>query len=230
MKTPTLATLSCLVSLAVLPVAAGAWDVRYDATSGLLPTVASPSWNVFYRTDPTPAIVGNALRMQHLAGGAYLHYGREQSIMAGVPITLETRMHVTSDSVGAPHISIQTLGCLAYVQIYADHLTMTQFETTPISYYSDFTTSRTIRLAYAGVSRAHVWVDAQPAFSWVCGTGGQDGINFGSYTYIGDAAFDSYWQYVAYSKEFLPVPEPSSLLALAVSLAGIGAAVVRRRL
>ena len=229
MKTPTLATLSCLVSLAVLPVAAGAWDVRYDATSGLLPTVASPSWNVFYRTDPTPAIVGNALRMQHLAGGAYLHYGREQAIVAGVPITLETRMHVTSDSVGAPHISIQTLGCLAYVQIYADHLNTWELGR-PITFASDLTTFRTIRLAYDGVSRAYVWVDDQPAFSWVCGTGGQDGINFGSYTYIGDAAFDSYWQYVAYSKEFLPVPEPSSLLVLAVSLAGIGAAVVRRRL
>jgi len=139
-------------------------------------------------------------------------------------------MRVTPDSVGAPHISIQTLGCYAYVRIYSDHLAMIQFETTPVSYYDDFTSFRTIRLACDGVSRACVWVDDQPAFSWLYGTGGQDGINFGSYTYTSDAAFDSYWQYVAYSKAFLPVPEPSSLLALFASLAATGAIGIRRKL
>jgi hypothetical protein len=52
-------------------------------------------------------------------------------------------------------------------------------------------------------------------------------VEFGSY--LGAGSCDTYWQYVAYSKEFLPVPEPGSLIALAGGLAGIGAGALWRK-
>ena len=42
-------------------------------------------------------------------------------------------------------------------------------------------------------------------------------------------ASSSYWDYVAYSDAFLPVPEPSSMLALAGGIAGITAFALRRK-
>ena len=204
-----------------------AWEVVYDASAGLLPAGASPAWTSVILGDNTAAVSDGVLRIQHVTGSSY--YSREEwAISAGIPVTMEARMRVGASSIGAPRLSIQTKGCYAYLKIYPDHLAAIDYSGGGSMIFSgDFTTFRTIRLAYDGNNRMYAWVDGQPAFSGGTGYSGQDGVNFGSY--LGVEPCDSYWQYVAYSKEFLPVPEPSSLLALAGGLAGLGGMALRRR-
>jgi len=57
---------------------------------------------------------------------------------------------------------------------------------------------------------------------------GTAGVWFGTAWSVGDTA-EAYWDYVAYSAAFLPIPEPSSLLALAGGVAGLGGFALRRR-
>ena len=126
-------------------------------------------------------------------------------------------------------MSIQTRGAIVSLEVYGDHLVAWDYGTHgPAMFYGDFTTFRTIRLAYDGGTRAYACVDNQLAFSFgLSGGGGQNGVTFGSYGIAGSC--DSYWQYVAYSKEFLPVPEPVTLTTFATLSLLTGAGMVRRR-
>ena len=228
-KTFTLAAIVLLAGL-VCAIKASAWEVEYNASSGVLPTAASPPWKLYRYGDPTPTISDGVLRIQHVAAGNYVEYGREcWAIDRGVPVTMEARMWVAAFS-GAPRLSIQTQGCYADFFIYPDHLSAHDWNNgwIPIASSGDFSTPRTIRFAYDGGSRAYVWVDGQMALSFALApTNGQNGVTFGSYG--GAASSDSYWQYVAYSKEFLPVPEPATLIALAPLSLLTGAGLVRKR-
>lgn len=168
------------------------------------------------------------LRIQHVTGSSY--YCREAwAIDAGIPVTMEAKMRVDASSIGAPQLSIQTKGCYAALNIYSDHLQAYDWSSkNNVVFYGNFTALPTIRMAYDGGTNVYAWVNNQPALSWtLSGSAGQNGISFG--TYISTDAFDSYWQYVGYSKQFLPVPEPSSLLALASGIAGLGGFVLRRK-
>ena len=224
----TITTIAILVVL-ICSVGGYAWEVEYDASTGLLPTSASPPWKLFVQNDPTPTIADGILRIQHTGSGNYVEYSREGcAIDAGVPVTVEARMHVAGTSVGAARVSVQTDSGSACLNVYPDHLAAVDYPAGGwVTLSGDFTTFRAIRVAYDGGTRAYAWVDDQPAFSWGVPGQGQDGVNFGSD--LGAGPCDSYWQYVAYSKEFLPVPEPSSLLALAGGLAGLGGMALRRR-
>lgn len=215
-----------LIAVSCAPIA-HAWEVRYDASTGSLPTAASPAWKLFIYDEATPMVSNGALCIQHTTTDGQAYYSRESlAIAAAVPVTMEVRTSVTQMSGnGAAVMSIQTKGAHASVYVYSDHLAA---DGPAGTFYGDFTTFHTIRLAYDGASRAYVWVDDQLALSWgLTGAGGQNGVTFGSY--LGAGSYDSYWQYVAYSKQFLPVPEPSSLLALAGGIAGFGGFVLRRK-
>jgi len=225
-------TLAAIVLLAGLVCAgnASAWEVEYNASTGVLPTKASPPWLLFGYNVPTPTIVDGALRIQHDTAGGYLEYSREgYAIAAGVPVTMEVRMRAATSSSTVQYISIQTRSAGAVLEIYTDHLWAPDWGGQgPVTFYGDFTTFRTIRLAYDGGTRVYAWVDNQLALSWgLSGSAGQDGVNFSSYSAA--ASSGSYWQYVAYSKEFLPVPEPAALTALATLSLLTGAGLVRKR-
>lgn len=220
MKRTSLTIVLCLLTTLMLSVTVGAWDVLYDASSGLLPTAASLAWSRVGNGQPT--VADGLLRIQPSG----VRYTREVwAIDAGVPVTMEARMSLAASSTEVP-LSIQTKSCGAVVRVYPDHLATYLFGGSEVTFNYGFTTFRTIRLAYDGGSRMYAWVDNQLAFSWTIWTGGQDGIYFGTYN---SPSFDSYWQYVAYSKQFLPVPEPSCLLALLAGLSGFGAVLRRRR-
>jgi len=214
-----------IVAFLFCPGGVCAWDVQYDAGTGLLPTAASPTWRGGITGTDTVAIVGDALRLEHSAGSVY--YGREQwEIGGGVPVTLEARMCVDSSSHGVAVIAIETRGAYASLSVLPDRIGAYDWENGNIEYMGDFTAYHTFRVAYDGGTRVYAWVDRSLALSWgLSGAAGQGGVSFGTPAY--SAPSISHWQYVAYSKEFLPIPEPSSLLAV---LAGaVGCVGWRRR-
>jgi hypothetical protein len=224
MKLGSIAVAVLVMSL-VTCAGARAWEGEYDAGSGMLPTAASPGWKLYSYHEVAPALTDGALRIQHTASDGQAYFYREAwAIDKFVPVTMEARVRITPTSGnGAAVMSVETRSGGGRLMIYPDRLEAD----CPTVFYADFTAFRTVRLAYDGARNAYAWVDNQPALSWNTGGPGQNGVNFGSYW--GTQPYDSYWQYVAYSKQFLPIPEPSSLAALLAGLAGFGAAMRRRR-
>lgn len=197
------------------------WEVKYDASLGLLPSETSQPWKPVIKGTNLSSVSDGILNIRNNLNSSY--YNREVwAINAGVPVTMEARMRLDASSIGSTKLSIQTKGCYINLDVYTDRIGGRN------SYYSDFTTFHTIRLAYDGANHAYVWVNNKFALSWsLTGAAGQNGISFG--TDDSNGPYDSYWQYVAYSKEYLPVPEPSSLLTLLGGIAGLGGLAMRRR-
>ena len=226
MRTLLKATIIAVFTIMLCCPSLYAWDVSYQASSGVLPTGATPAWMLSPPGSTMISVVSDGiLHMQHSSTDLPGYYTREQmTIGAGIPITLETRMRVTEASNNAPGITIQTGSIFVGLYIYPDHIV-----NNGMSFSGDFSTFRTIRLACDAQGNVYTWVDGQLALSYYQSTsgGGQNGIAFGSN--YREGSFDSYWQYVAYSKAFVPVPEPSSLLALSCPILGLAGAVIKRK-
>ncbi len=204
-----------------------AWEVQYDASSGVLPTGASPSWQPDYYGAPV-SLTNGVLYIGDSASGGAGFYRERGAIAAGVPVTVEARVRTAASSGGAAELLIRTYGREAVVGIFPDHIVASGRYSQAHTFWQDFTSFRTIRIAYDGAATAFVWVDnllaltyEAPFHSALSGTPG--GVSFGCYS------SDSYWQYVAYSHSFEPVPEPSSLLALLAGVVGFAATLRRRR-
>ena len=202
---------------------AHAWDVVYDASTGLFPTAASPAWQS--DSSGTATVLNGVLNIDSTG----VDYQREvDAIGAGVPVTVETRMRASS-SAHAAWLSLGTYGGATSIGIYSDRIVTSGMYGQPLVFLlTDPTAFHTIRMAYDGNGGGGVWVDNQFALSivthpWNWTVGYPGGVGFGSYL------TDSYWQYVAYSKEFLPVPEPATLTALATLSLLTGGALVRKR-
>jgi hypothetical protein len=221
-------TITAVVYIIVgLAVAAQAWDVEYNAGTGLMPTAVSPAWQPGYYGAP----VTNTDGLLHIGNSASVgaDFRREEAaIDSGVPVTVETRMCVQSATFGSADLGISTYSGELHLAILPDRIIASDRYYDSHTFWQDFSSFHTVRVAYDGIHGANVWVDNQLAMSWEVpdwslATGYPGGISFGSYS------CDSYWQYVRYSKEFEPVPEPSSLLALFGGLAGVGGMIWRRR-
>ncbi len=158
------------VGMLALATAGWAWDVEYDASTGLLPTAASPAWET-NSNNATVAISDGALCIGSGASDAWGTYAL-QTPPGGPnePITLETRMCVTAPAGGAgANLFAVTSSAAVYVDIYPDYITTSDAQNQDIYFYGDFATYHTVRLAFDGISQADVWVDNQLAMSWVCG-------------------------------------------------------------
>lgn len=205
-----------------------AWGVTYDANTNQLPTGVSPAWTSVILGSNTATVSNGLLRIQHITGSSY-YYREAWAIDAGIPVTMEAKMRVDASSIGAPQLSIQTKGCHASLNVYSDHLQAYDWPSkSNVVFYENFTVLQTVRMAYDGENNVYAWVNNQLALSWtLSGGAGQNGISFG--TYNSADVFDSYWQYVSYSKQFLPVPEPSSLLGVSSLLFTLAGFAIRRR-
>lgn len=188
-----------------------AWDVEYDASGGVLPSQASPAW----QTDSGSAAILSGVLSIDSTGACYEREG--DALGVGVPVTVETSMRASSSAYDA-WISLGTYGGATGISIYSDRIETSGINGQPLVFLlTDPTAFHTIRLAYDGNGDGAVWVDNQFALPivtepWNWSLGPPDGVRFGSYLAESD------WQYVDYSKEFLPVPEPSSFAALGAGL------------
>ena len=162
-------------------------------------------------------------------------------IPAGTPVTGESRLRVFSASspggseIGPGLFGVCTLsgtstGGVAGIGLFTDKVVTRSPDDSQYRQYReyavDMTQWHTFRIALTSDNWSYVWMDGGLIFSGFSGYPpgyGQDGVAFGT-SYRSTA--DIEWDYVRYSKEFLPIPEPASLLALA---AGLLALVLRRR-
>ena len=228
-----------LTLLMAIPGPCLAWDLTYDGD--VLPTdpaLGPGSWalNVY----SAPGVVSDSSTT-----GGVLHLSDQRTDQAALffrddvppnsPVTIEARLRVTSAD-GAYIALVEPLrfgGSLAFVGIWPDRVGVRYRGNNYFDFYSvDMTQFHVVRLAIEEnpwpyrVPAFTVWVDGVQVFSGSApGTTGGS-VHFGT-NLIKEFTSESYWDYVRYSREYVPVPEPSGLLALTSGLTGLLA--MRRR-
>ncbi len=214
----------------------GQWQVAYEANT--LPDVANPAWRAFPIGPLAEASVSEGiLRINDTVPERRPAYMREiQAIPFGTPITLEARLRVASEGGATADaypvvLAVSTNGYglgRAFVSISPTALATkygydAEWQVVPF----DARAFHVYRIALAGNGTFSIWADGALVFAGAATTAHQTGIHFGA-NLSEDLVSDSYWDYVRYSNEYLPVPEPSGLLALAGGMSGL-LALQRRR-
>lgn len=228
----------CLGTLLLTP-CGYAWDVVYDGN--VLPDstmLGSAAWQCYSNAYSSDCSAQNGLlHMVDSRTDATVRYFREGDRINGAPgLTVEARVNVVSAS---PYYSWDyavgfggsTDGGGAYVGLWPDKIGTRFGADNNLTFHSlEPTGFHVVRLAIDSNARTFtVWVDKVQVFAGnQSGSGLTGGVWFGTSWSVGDTA-EAYWDYVAYSKQFLPVPEPSSILALAGGMAALGGLALRRK-
>lgn len=215
-----------LALMIALPTVSWSWDYFYDGS--VLPNDPSLGVNMWdLGGDLSMCITdGSALHIADDSTARGVSFSRSAA-SAGEPLTVEARIRVTSGN--STLLYIGTPSYTPSLELYSDHL-VAHLNYTTMTYTTDLSSFRTIRVAttaQSGYYTSYVWLDGTLVMQGAAKPGGNyEDIIFGS---PWGGMGDSYWDYVAYSASFEPVPEPSSLAALAFGLLPFGAAAIRRR-
>lgn len=207
-----------------LPAVSSAWDHVYDGS--VLPNDSSLGADRWASQGDLSmcSTDGNILRLDDTRTDALEGFSRGAE--AG-PITMEARVHTTSGSdvsymaIGTPSFSTSTYLYPGYLQVFFDYSNL------PVTYSGDLTTFHTVRVAISAQGQCYVWLDQTLVAQGVTHVGGQGTVSFGGSSESGLG--QSYWDYVAYSNAFFPIPEPSSFLALGSGLLALRTLIRRRR-
>lgn len=200
----TLLLIACCI--AVLSPMASAWDVTYDGS--VFPndtTLGQTIWKNGSRNDLSGCSVQDGLlHLSDQATDKTALFSREPMLPSGTPITIEARVKVLSGAsafTGDPpaRIELATVSGRVVVGLWPSKVTCSGSESSV-----DMTTLHTIRVGLRDDNQYRVWVDGTQLFSGTAASGSQSGIAFGSSWQPGGTV-DSYWDYVSYSKAYIPV-------------------------
>ena len=144
------------------------------------------------------------------------------------PITMESGVRVATVSGQCVSMAVGTASFSTAVNLYPGYLQVFfDYGNPPVTYSADLTAFHALRVAINAQGQSYVWLDQTLIAQGATHVGGQGGIYFGG-TSVGGLG-QSYWDYVAYSASFDPVPEPSSLASLCVGLLPLPFAMKRPR-
>jgi len=200
-----------------------AWDCFYDGS--VLPTDPSLGANRWGSGDDVSlsSTDGNLLHLVNGQGND-LRFAKQFGMAAHTPFTFETRVSVVT---GGAAFVIIVPGAGVSIGLQPGGVDVGTAPGVPRLYITDLTMFRTIRVAIDPQGQSYVWLGGQLLDHGVSSWDFPNcALAFQNYSYV---ASDSYWDYIGYSAAFLPVPEPSSLLALAGGIAGLGGLALRRK-
>ncbi len=218
-----------LASLIACPAASLGWDYFYDGS--VLPndtSLGATSWGVGGTSGGISMCTtdGDLLRIGDGVTNAVINLARN----AGPgPITMEARLRSMGDSGGSSSgMAIGTESFSTSIAFFSTYVRVGfDYGNPPILHYADMTSFHTVRIAIDAQGQAYVWMDQTLIAQGLTHVAGPGAVGFGGSSENGEGV--SYWDYVAYSHSFEPVPEPSSLLALLAGVGGLGALMRRRR-
>lgn len=218
-----------LVSLISFPTASRAWDLVYDGS--VLPndpSLGTSRWVV--------GGIGNGLSMCSTDGDllyiddalpdVYVYFMRDAPPPL-TPFTMESRVRVADESEQPASMGIGAFSFSVGVAIYPSYLQVCSGYEIPVTYWADMSIFRTLRVAVNAGGEFYVWLDQALVAQGTSNASGQGIITFGSKAREGLSR--SYWDYVAYSASFVPVPEPSTLFSLSFALLAASVGVRWRR-
>ena len=243
MKRNTIYLLICIFVLAACSSAHAAWRTVYDGSVFPdSPALGSAAWTA----GPTNDLSASSARdgMLHLVDqwadrSVWFQQGLSD-YPAGSPVTVEARLRVNAAYSSADWIAPVQFGFShgysnPFIGFWTDGLATRYARENLLRFQPmDMTVFHTVRIAVEAKPKYSppkfwVWVDGRQVFHGECAGWKQLGVYFGSSTILNDSTCDVDWDYVRYSWDFQPVPEPSSLAALGGGVMGLLALRRRRR-
>ncbi len=145
---------------------------------------------------------------------------------ASGPLTVEVRVRVES---GEATLLLQDASYSTWVYMLPNELQILFYPDQLSTYPVDLSQFQAVRVGTDTQGDASVWVDNVLLCSGKVPGGNPQEPGVVAFGAPYGSASSSYWDYVAYSAAFLPVPEPSCITALAAGLVGLGGLAVGRR-
>lgn len=220
------AYLICIALLVCIPGGAScAWDLFYDGSR--LPTdpsLGASQWTSSGGNDLSMCSTdGNVLHLNDTRNDAQAYFARF-AIPRLRPLTMEARLRIAG---GQANMEVGSPSFTTLLSLSTNRIDVSFEQLSSQTYYADMTAFRTIRVATDAQGESYVWLDGTLVAHGITNIGNQGNIAFGTASMTGRS--ESLWDYVAYSDAFIPVPEPSSLLALGMGGLGVLGMALRRR-
>lgn len=185
-----------------------AWDTNYDGS--VMPndqTLGSAAWTSSSSNDISRcSIQDNIFNLADLISDSTAYFYREKMLPKETPLTLEARVRVASGTGASAEdapaiIDVGNISGCVFLGLWPDKIKCGTSE-----HLVDMTEFHVIRIALQADNSYLVWLDGAQVFSGSTADGTQAGITFGSSKSL-SGNVDSYWDYVGYSKSYIPVQQ-----------------------